>query len=125
MTKKVIFFTYGTLLSNLHNHYLLEETKFLGEHKTEPEYTMHSLGGFPCVKLEGTTSIVGELYETDDEDIINSINSLEGFHSKGFKYNWYDVEEIETPYGNAHMFVMLGDKYSDAPVIESGDWKKR
>lgn len=122
--KKTRFAVYGTLKKGFHNHYLLDKANFLGSTKTSDKYTMHSLGGFPAVTTEGHTSIEVEVYETDDEQTINSINTLEGFTGiKGHAHNWYDTETIETEFGDAEMFVFR--KSCAYPIIESGIWQNQ
>lgn len=122
MKKEVTrFAVYGTLKKGRGNDARLRSTKFLGDHLTEPNYTMYSMGGFPAVVPEGNTSITIEVYETTDEDVINSVNALEGFSGiKNDPRNWYDTETIDTPYGKAEMFIF---KTAPArPVVEGGKW---
>lgn len=127
--EKVLFFVYGTLLSGCGNNVLLAKpnVKFLGEHITEPKYTMVSCGGFPAVHCQGNTPIKGELYETSDPRVIDRVYSLEGYsgipNKDGGDNHFYDVEFIDTPKGTASMFVFRG-RVSDN-IIQSGSWKNR
>jgi gamma-glutamylcyclotransferase (GGCT)/AIG2-like uncharacterized protein YtfP len=124
--KKVLFFVYGTLMSGYGNNVLLQKAELLGEHETDADFTMHSLGGFPCVTLDGKTSIKGEVYATTDENIIQNVYRLEGFSgTKNSRNNWYDMVDVETPYGTAGMFVMLSPKYKEAPIVPTGSWRNR
>lgn len=116
------FFVYGTLKSGHGNNRRLQNAKKLGEHTTEPNYTMYGLGGFPAVSPGGQTAITGEVYETDDENVINGVNALEGYTgTKDHPNNWYDTETIDTPYGSAEMFIFKTAP-TRASVVESGVW---
>src|SRR5678815_3691587 len=106
------FFVYGTLKRGRGNDHRLGNAKFLGEFVTPNKYTMHSLGAFPAVSCKGKSSIQGEVYETDDPRIIQSLYRLEGYSgipTKDGGHNMYDLETIDTPYGEANMFVMRGN----------------
>ena len=70
-------FVYGTLMRGEPNHHYLAQSRFLGEARTEPAYTLVSLGAFPTMVPGGQTSVVGELYETDRRTLL-AIDRLEG-----------------------------------------------
>ena len=55
---------YGSLLSDLHNHHFMKNSKYIGEGTVRG--TLYSLGSFPGLKLEGNTNISIEVYEVDD-----------------------------------------------------------
>lgn len=120
---KVLFCVYGTLKKKYGNHRLLHHdgVEFKGEFKTEPKFTMVSCGGFPAVHCEGNTAIDCELYEVTNPDVINNIYRLEGCTGKqGHPNNWYDIEYVDTPHGQASMFVFRGA--IRRPIVESGKW---
>jgi gamma-glutamylcyclotransferase (GGCT)/AIG2-like uncharacterized protein YtfP len=77
-------------------------------------------GGFPIVCRNGKTSIQGELYETNDENVINSINALEGYRGPNNPDNWYDIDVISTEHGDANIFVM--NTCNRKITIENGIW---
>lgn len=107
----VLVFVYGTLLSGESNHDLLLNSRYLGEHKTEAEYTLFNYGPYPAVIIDGTISIHGEVYEVD-EQTFKALDRLEGYP------NFYDRKLITTPYGEAWM-------YCHTNVIPSGNWRER
>lgn len=117
------FLVYGTLMSGFgNNRCFYGDSKKLGDVETEPLYTMMSHGGFPAVKEGGNTSIKGEVWETNDENVIRRVFSLEGCTGvKGHKDNWYDFIEVETEYGLANMFIM--NDYNGSVVL-SGSWRE-
>jgi gamma-glutamylcyclotransferase (GGCT)/AIG2-like uncharacterized protein YtfP len=124
---EVIFFVFGTLKRGFGNHYGRLDGKtveYLGEHVTEPKFTMYSMGGFPGMLAGGSTAIHGELFRTKDREVIKRVCSLEGCTGiKGHTGNWYDIESIETPHGTAYMFLFRNKESKGLPIINSGVWK--
>jgi len=119
---KVLFAVYGTLKENRSNHGVLGNAVKLGNCKTSPSYTLFD-GGFPIVERDGSTPITIEVFETSDEKTINRVFSLEGCTGiKGHPENWYDFDEIETPFGKAVLFVMNKNKSQRLNIIENGTW---
>lgn len=121
----MIFFVYGTLKRKKHNNYLLTGATFLGEHKTEPVYTLYD-GPYPIVERGGETAISGELFETTDENVIDGIFRLEGCSKVQHSPNsWYDYDKIATPNGEAVIFVMNegGSQRSATSILSSGIWR--
>ena len=111
---------YGTLKRGHGNHRVMGDSKFLGTHVTDPAYTMYSTGGFPIVCTHGDTAIHVEVFEVEKGNL-QRIYSLEGYTGiRNHKDNWYNTVEIQTPYGQAEMFVMSETKH--LTKIESGLW---
>jgi gamma-glutamylcyclotransferase (GGCT)/AIG2-like uncharacterized protein YtfP len=122
--KEILFFTYGTLKQNYGNYnaILKDKSEFLGTFSTEPNYTMYD-GGFPIVEREGNTSIIGELHKTSDPQTIDRVFSLEGCHrEQNHPNSWYTYDIIETPYGQAIMFVMDKGTSKRNKIVETGNW---
>ena len=92
-------FVYGSLKKGYGNHRLLTTSKLLGEHTTEPAYSMFSMGSFPFVETNGETGIKGEVYEVN-EDVFSTLDILEGYPT------FYDRKYIDTPYGSAWMYFI-------------------
>jgi gamma-glutamylcyclotransferase (GGCT)/AIG2-like uncharacterized protein YtfP len=120
---KRVIAVYGTLKRGHYNNRLLSKAKFLGEDRTQPNFTMRSNGGFPFVENKGKSSIAIEVFEINDEETSNRVNTLEGFNGiKGHHHNtFYDVTEIDTKFGKAEMFVAARD-VSRLPLVEDGVW---
>lgn len=126
----MILATYGSLKLGYHNHpYLaVQGVTYLGTSKTAPKFTMISFGSFPAVLRGGNTAIECEVYEVNNKAALSAIYRLEGYSGIQTKYggqNWYDVEEIETPWGKAQMFVMDREPTRSDAVVESGVWSHR
>lgn len=119
MSKKLIS-VYGSLRKGFGNHqYLLSNAKYLGEFKTKPEFTLHSLGGFPGLKPNGKTSVVMEVYEVTPEEA-RSVDSLEGY-TPGVKATFYDKIDLDTPFGMSSVYTYVRE-LSPESIVESGDW---
>lgn len=119
----VIFAVYGTLKSKHGNHRgRLNKAEFLGVFRTPTSYTLLD-GGFPIVERGGDTSVEVELYKTDDENAIQSVFSLEGCdREQNSPSSWYTYDLLETPFGQATMFVMNEGRSGRNKKIESGVW---
>lgn len=120
MNKKLVA-VYGSLRKRLHNHnYFLQNAEYLGTFKTEPLYSLYSLGSFPGLKLDGNTSVVMEVYAVTDNEAAR-IDGLEGYREGSNDNDFYDKVIIETPYGNAGVYVYVSD-IDDKYLVKSGDW---
>jgi len=107
---------YGSLKQGYGNHRLLETSEFKGGTQTKPEYTMYSMGGFPCITEEGGTSIEIEVYEVEDS-VFSRLDQLEGYPT------FYNRKEIETEWGDAWVYYINDRAYlGRLNVVESGRW---
>jgi gamma-glutamylcyclotransferase (GGCT)/AIG2-like uncharacterized protein YtfP len=115
---------YGSLRKDLTNYNAyLRDSKYVGTYDTKPIYTLKSLGYFPGLLKNGTTSIVMEVFRVDDETM-SSIDRLEGYQLNGGS-NHYEKETIKTPFGDAFIyFYAKPDNIKEAPTVLSGDWKE-
>jgi gamma-glutamylcyclotransferase (GGCT)/AIG2-like uncharacterized protein YtfP len=115
-------FVYGTLKKGFCNHHVLGNAKFIGAYTTQPRYTMYDMGAYPAIRLDGKTSIVGEVYEINDLELVDS---LEGYPVL------YDRTEIETDFGVAwvYYFNIRTGQYYYRPRFQkemnTGLWSKR
>lgn len=118
---KHLIFVYGTLMAGCGNHRLLDGATLIGDVRTTPDFTMLHLGGFPGVVREGTTSIIGELYEVDDPDMLNRLDRLEGHPT------FYRREEITIDDGRkVEVYLLPSEWLKDrrCKVIASGSWRE-
>lgn len=112
---------YGSLRKGFGNHYLLKDSKYLGEYDTEPIYDMYSISSFPGLVTGGNTSIKMEVYEVSKE-VLRRLNGLEGFIADHHVNNLYNRISIPTPYGDAYTYIYNCSVVTKVKV-ESGDWK--
>ena len=118
MTKLVA--VYGSLRKRLSNHRLLANSEFLGEPKTSPSFEMFSLGGFPGIR-DGNNSITIEVYAVN-EGTSQSLDRLEGYRGPDSPNNFYNKETIKTEFGDASIYTLKNERYSDSQIVESGNW---
>lgn len=106
---------YGTLRKDCGNDYLLKDSVFLGQFRTDPKYTMYD-AGCPFVSRGGQDSITVEVYAVDQYTLKN-LDRLEHYPSL------YNRIQIPTPWGDAWMYVMEDFFLAGADYVASGDWK--
>ena len=111
---KEIVAVYGSLKQGHGNNRLLADSRCLGVTRTRPEYTLYSLGYFPCVAPHGDTAVQVEVYEVD-ERVFGNLDRLEGYPS------FYDRKKIDTEYGEAWMYF-IDEERDDNVKIASGVW---
>jgi gamma-glutamylcyclotransferase (GGCT)/AIG2-like uncharacterized protein YtfP len=111
-------FVYGTLLSGEPNHAQLGGARLLGPARTESRYMLVSLGPYPALLEGGTTSVVGEVYEVDD-DLLAALDRFEG------RPHLYQRTLVQLVGGeSAHGYVLARAAQPRYPVIKGGDWRE-
>lgn len=111
-------FVYGTLLAGEFNHRVLAGARFVCEARTQPEFCMYSLGGFPAVTA-GSAVIVGELYDVD-ADVLARLDQLEG-HPRFYQRTPIVLDDGSS----AETYLMRAERLAGRAVIESGSWRER
>jgi gamma-glutamylcyclotransferase (GGCT)/AIG2-like uncharacterized protein YtfP len=104
---------YGTFKRGHANHGLLRNSRFLGEDRTKPIFTMYNLGAFPSIVPNGNTSIHVEVYEVD-ASTFGRVDMFEGYPSL------HDRFKIETKYGDAWIYYMK--EVLESNEVISGRW---
>ena len=102
-------FVYGTLKSNGHVRGLnkFPGAVIVGKATTlYPDYDMIDLGSFPGVLLQGTSKVVGEVWEVD-EDTLKLLDQIEGYPT------FYDRTVVHTTEGKAWMYYLDRDEYAE------------
>jgi len=99
------------------------DTEKAGVFLTEPEYTMHHLGGFPGVIEGGDTRIMCELYDVDSMTF-RRLDGLEGYNPIDCKAGLYDRKQIPSPLGDAWIYLYNNNwgGLDESSVISSGEW---
>lgn len=70
-------FVYGSLKHGYHNHFLLENSKFITTGLTYPKFDMVSFDLFPAVIPQGKFRISGEIYQISRKTLAE-IDVIEG-----------------------------------------------
>jgi gamma-glutamylcyclotransferase (GGCT)/AIG2-like uncharacterized protein YtfP len=117
-------FVYGSLLSGMGNHRLLEKSKKLGLSHSPKGFGMIDLGYFPgAIRLDGTENrIIGEVYEVDDYTLAR-IDGLEGYRPSQPDRGLYNRLEIDTDFGKAFIYIFNIRRDQPSTIIEKGDWR--
>jgi gamma-glutamylcyclotransferase (GGCT)/AIG2-like uncharacterized protein YtfP len=118
--KKTLIAVYGSLRKEMGNDDLLSTSEYLGDFETKPEFSLYSLGFYPGLKTGGKTSVTMEVYEVD-EKTAERVDRLERY-TPGGNNTFYDKIPIETPYGEASVYIYVNDIPKEK-LVESGDWK--
>lgn len=114
----MIVFVYGSLLTGLGNHRLMEGGEFITDGEVH-DAAMYSLGGFPGV-VHGVGTIKGELWEVSAAQEV-ALDRLEG-HPTFYKREPVTVH-TDTGEHTAWMYIYQGDVRS-MPRVDSGSWRK-
>jgi len=96
-----------------HNHKILTASliKYLGETRVN-RWLMYDLGTFPaCVPANDAFSIAGEVYEVDNLDDMDYLESYPEF---------YNRVEIDTEFGTAWIYYV---ECASGKIIVDGKWK--
>lgn len=111
---------YGSLLKTLSNHKLLEESEYLGEFHTDPEFSLYSLGSYPGLKKNGITSIRMEVYRVS-KDVLKALDQLEGYDKANKEGSYYKRFSLPTPYGLAFSYE-YNNPIKSQKIVASGNW---
>jgi len=115
----LLVFVYGTLLRGEPNHELLSRSRFLCEARTDPCYTLVDMGAFPAMIPQGSTSVVGEVFEVTVE-VLEALDELEGHP------DWYTRTTITLGNGmSVDTYLRDPAKFDGRPVIPSGNWRDK
>jgi gamma-glutamylcyclotransferase (GGCT)/AIG2-like uncharacterized protein YtfP len=89
--KKTLVFVYGTLKRGLSNHNWMRGQTFLDEARTQTNYRMFDLGGYPgMVEAEGGVSVEGEVWEVDAAGL-SRLDVLEGVAEGEYAFGPLDL----------------------------------
>ncbi len=114
-------FVYGTLRRTDVRNSVLTNSKFLGDYKSIPKYTMYNLGAFPCITFGGKTSIVGEVYSVDNYTL-DRIDMIEG-HPSFYTRLPIELLDSNTELSSVNVEAyFIVDDIPTSPIIKSGDW---
>lgn len=112
-------FVYGTLMKGYSNGaILLRDALFLGRATTKNKYTLR-VRGIPYVNKDTpTTQIRGEVYQVDDEELLD-LDSLEGHPT------WYTREEITVTLDNGKALTawIYFNPNKSAQISNTGDYR--
>lgn len=112
-------FVYGTLLRDEPNHYILERACFVREARTPAVFTLRDLGAFPALLADGSTAVLGEVYEVDAATLAR-LDRLEG-HPRFYQRTPIALDDGEP----VEAYVMAPERAWSERIITNGDWRRR
>ena len=95
----ILVFVYGTLKRGRRNFHHLRDASYLGDHVTEPGFTLFSFDTYPAACRQGHQSIHGELFRVTAPRLL-ALDRFEGHP------DYYQRIRIDTEFGKAWMYVM-------------------
>jgi gamma-glutamylcyclotransferase (GGCT)/AIG2-like uncharacterized protein YtfP len=124
--KKQYVFVYGTLRSNLSNHYLLRDAKQVSK-QCWTRGVLYDVGcGYPAMAAHPKNRVYGELYAVTEKEL-SQLDQLEGFHQENSPYNHYErVQQIVyTDQGSykAFTYIYKPERVNQLKAVLHNDWK--
>ncbi|MEY6432676.1 gamma-glutamylcyclotransferase family protein [Thioalkalicoccus limnaeus] len=107
-------FVYGTLRRGQVNHRRLSGHPLLGEHRTDPCFSLYDLGAYPGLVRGGATPVCGEIYLVNARTL-RYLDRLEDYP------RLYSRILIPSPWGQSWVYCYRG-MVRHRPLIPSGDW---
>lgn len=124
-------FVYGTLMSGLHNHYLVKPY-LIKIQAGKTKGVLYDLPyGYPAM-IPGNGTVYGEVMELNNvNQAFFVLDGLEDFHGKDSPNNLYNrvVQEVETIGGgrfDAYLYIWgKPDELRElGTIVPEGDWRK-
>lgn len=112
----MLLFAYGSLKRGKSNHYILENSEYLGKVFTDKNYTMFIVGLPYMVKRKNGGGVEGELYRVD-KDTLRILDVLEG-HPDFYYRETIQVYDFE----DGHMREAYAYLHPDT-FTEDNKWK--
>ncbi len=110
-------FVYGSLMTGAPNHRVMRGARCLGASATVAEFELFDLGAFPGMVKGGATSVVGEVFEVDD-DTLARLDELEGHPT------FYERARVRLADGTeAEAYLLPRARAAGRPIVPSGDWR--
>jgi gamma-glutamylcyclotransferase (GGCT)/AIG2-like uncharacterized protein YtfP len=122
-----LVFVYGTLMRGLSRHHYMSDGRLEGEASAKGR--LISLGEYPAL-LDGAGTVRGELYSFDDLPVaLHVLDDVENFDPANPEDSEYvrDARRVRRVDGTEiSAWVYVYNRLpGTAPVIPSGDWRKR
>lgn len=95
---------YDVLRKGLQGHNVVEKLKYVGSFHTKPSYKLYDLGSNCGMTLNGSSSVLIEVYEVTEKDLEN-LDKLKVCFSKDLKKNTFNRETISSPYGEIIVYI--------------------
>ena len=117
-----LVFVYGTLMSGCFNNVLLKQGNATLVQTGNITGEMYDLGCFPGVKLRGTNTVKGEVWEVD-QSTLSLLDRLEG-EGRLYRRTKACVADYYRGACDVWVYEIIREPSPD-DLISSGDWKER
>jgi len=111
-------------MSGLERSTALDESQFLGTATIQA--SLYNLGSYPCI-TEGSTRVIGELYEVDDTTL-QKLDMIEGYDEESPETSLYLRKQvIATMLSNIQLLLeayYYNLPFENGELIEAGDYRK-
>lgn len=118
MSETALLFVYGSLRTGQFANDLLEGCPSLGRATTAPRYTLVALGSYPGLLEQGTTAVIGELFQVAHRRLV----VLDRYEGSMYRRAWVTLADGRDVQG----YLLLSREDMDSlPKVPSGDWLDR
>jgi gamma-glutamylaminecyclotransferase len=114
---ETLVFVYGTSMSGEPNHQLMTGARFITEGKTQAEFDLVDLGGFPAMVRGGETCVDGEIYAVTAGGV-RYMDEVED-HPDYFRRTSVKLENGP----QVNCYLLPPDHGRPFPRITSGSWR--
>ncbi|MCP4754832.1 MAG: gamma-glutamylcyclotransferase [Proteobacteria bacterium] len=125
-TEKTLLFVYGTLCRGLSRNEVLRYSDYRGPAQTEGVLT--DMGQYPAL-IPGEGTVIGEVYEIADEDVLDRLDEIEGYKGDIINESLYRREKRAVrlfstgEWAEASLYV-YNQPASPAVPIPGGDYRR-
>jgi gamma-glutamylaminecyclotransferase len=117
MTTRLL--VYGSLRRGERANGFMDGAIFVSLARSAPGWTLYDLGAFPGLVRTGEGTVLGEIYDVDDELLVR-LDRYEGTP------RFYRREAIELEDGgSAQTYTLRADQVGGCAVVRGGDWCAR
>jgi gamma-glutamylcyclotransferase (GGCT)/AIG2-like uncharacterized protein YtfP len=100
----MLIFVYGTLLKNMWNNWLLDDSDYRSKAVTVDRYTLYVLDSIPKLSKHPLYNVRGELYDIPED----MIKDLDRFENEGVSYKRELIKVIDEQGHTQEAYVYFG-----------------
>lgn len=112
-------FIYGTLMKNMRNNYLLDDSKYIGDAYIL-DYALYAISWFPGIKRKDGYKVYGEIYEINEETK-KRLDYYEGVDSGLYKHT-ETIAYLGNKQEKVYFYEYLGSVNEDKLIRNGGKW---
>lgn len=111
-------FVYGSLRRGFRYHDHLRDALHVGVDRTQPAFTLKSLGAYPALVTDGSTSVLGEVFEVSAA-LLQELDEFEE-HPRMYRRTLIELESGRV--AHCYLYVADPERWDELPSVVSGDW---